>query len=264
MNQDYLCEYCDRICKNAMSLAQHRLRCEKNPGNRKAEMPIPSRKGKYVGKTASELTLKRKRNKERRTNDLFLCEHCGQERDSFLGLKIHETRCSSNPLGKPVIISEETKRKLSIANRGKKMSDEFRLKVSEGMKRAILENPESYTSSNRGRVKQIIIDGVKLHGSWEAAFYSWAKKNDLKPERCLNGFDYFWNGKERKYFPDFYLPNLNLYVEVKGYETEQDREKWRQFPERIIVLRRPEINMIKNDLPNLVDRLGLEPRTIAL
>lgn len=246
-HKDFLCEHCERSCKNAMSLSQHRLRCEKNPGNRKAEMPTPSRKGKYIGETASELTLKRERNKERRVNDLFLCEHCGQERDSFLGLRIHETRCSSNPSCKPKIISEETKKKISAANTGKKMSDEFRLKVSEAMKRAVLDHPESYTSSNRGRVKQLTVDGVKLHGSWEVAFYEWAKKNNLNPVRCLNGFDYTWNGKTRKYFPDFYLPSFDLYVEVKGYETEQDREKWRQFPERIIVLKKEEIRNILKD-----------------
>ena len=143
------------------------------------------------------------------------------------------------------------------------MTDENRLKVSEGMKRAVLKHPESYTSSNRGRVKQIIIDDVKLHGSWEAIFYIWAKENNLKPNRCLKGFDYFWNGKIRKYFPDFYLPDLNLYVEVKGYETEQDREKWKQFPERIIVLKKNEIQEIKKDL-YLVEQLGFEPRTSGL
>ena len=261
--KELTCEFCDRECKNSMSLSQHRIRCKLNTENTREKFHIPSRKGIYKKEHPSELTLKRMKNKKRRESGSLSCEYCGQSRSSFLGLKIHETRCANNPLQKPKLISEETRKKISNANKGKKMTDENRLKVSEGMKRAVLKHPEAYTSSNRGRVKQIIIDDVKLHGSWEVIFYTWAKENNLKPNRCLKGFDYFWNGKIRKYFPDFYLPDLNLYVEVKGYETEQDREKWKQFPERIIVLRKNEIQEIKKDL-YLVEQLGFEPRTSGL
>lgn len=49
----------------------------------------------------------------------------------------------------------------------------------------------------------------------------------------------------RTYFPDFYLPNLDLYIEVKGYERERDLAKWSQFPEKLIVLKKQEIEEIK-------------------
>ena len=265
MQRDYLCEYCERVCKNAMSLSQHRLRCEKNPGNIKDNFYLPSRKGKYVGETPSELTLKRRAARARKVlfeeNGSLSCLYCEKLTEDYSCLTVHESMCPKNPSRGDRSPSEETKKKLSLVIKGRKMSDEFRLKVSEAMKRAILEHPESYTSSNRGRVKQIIVDGVKLHGSWEATFYSWAKENNLNPERCLTGFDYFWNGKNRKYFPDFYLPNLDLYVEVKGYETEQDREKWRQFPKKIIVLKKEEIRSILKDTYSLPAEFGGPTRT---
>lgn len=112
------------------------------------------------------------------------------------------------------------------------------------MKQAVINHPESYTSANRGRVKQIEIDGLKLHGNWEVLFYQWAKNQGLLPERCLKCFSYEWNGV-RSYYPDFYLPTLNIYVEVKGYETEQDRAKWSHFPEKLVVLKKSEIEQIK-------------------
>jgi predicted nuclease of restriction endonuclease-like RecB superfamily len=51
---------------------------------------------------------------------------------------------------------------------------------------------------------------------------------------------------DRTYFPDFYIESLDLYVEIKGYETERDRAKWFQFPHKLVVLKLDEINQIKN------------------
>ena len=124
------------------------------------------------------------------------------------------------------------------------------------MRKAVLEHPEAYTSSNRGRVKQVEIDGIKLHGKWELSFYQWAKEKELNPQRCLNSFPYEWNGS-RSYFPDFYLPSLNTYIEVKGYETERDLAKWSQFPEKLIVIRKKEIEEIKKGTYDLYHHISL-------
>ena len=32
-------------------------------------------------------------------------------------------------------------------------------------------------------------------------------------------------GRTRKYYPDFYLPNFDTYIEVKGYATSQTIHK---------------------------------------
>lgn len=49
-------------------------------------------------------------------------------------------------------------------------------------------------------------------------------------QRCKESFGYEFENKKRKYTPDFYLPESNEYVEVKGYKTEKDLAKWSQFP----------------------------------
>ena len=69
------------------------------------------------------------------------------------------------------------------------------------------------------------------------------------PERPNKGFNYTWNGN-RTYFPDFYLPSLNLYVEVKGYETERDTAKWSQFPKKLFVIKAKEIKEIRKGIFN--------------
>jgi hypothetical protein len=65
-----------------------------------------------------------------------------------------------------------------------------------------------------------------------------------------DGFEYEWNGT-RLYFPDFYLPAFDLYVEVKGFETDRDQAKWSAFPHKLGIVRKNEIKQIENDLFNI-------------
>lgn len=60
----------------------------------------------------------------------------------------------------------------------------------------------------------------------------------------MQGFTYTWNG-ERTYFPDFYIESLDLYVEVKGYETDRDRAKWLHFPKKLCIIKAAEIKKIR-------------------
>ena len=60
----------------------------------------------------------------------------------------------------------------------------------------------------------------------------------------LTGFEYEWNGK-RTYFPDFYIESMDMYVEVKGYETERDRAKWLQFKGKLRIIKEEDIKQIR-------------------
>ena len=137
--------------------------------------------------------------------------------------------------------SIETKIKNNTLN----WTDEQRKNQSYSMKQAVEKYPESYTSSNRGRTKQIEKYGIKFQGSWELTYYEWCLFNDIKIERCTQRFTYEWEGT-RTYNPDFYLPDTQTYVEVKGYETDKDRAKWQNFPHKLVIIRKKEIKeMIK-------------------
>jgi len=188
------------------------------------------------------------------------CQYCGSTRINDNSLRQHEIRCKENPdgiivkpsmgmLGKkglgnnqftkakklglpPPTFSKESIAKgiaTKLKNGTLKKTSEQKKNTSIAMKKAVEKYPESYTSANRGRTRQFIVDEIKLQGQWEVDFYMWAKKKNLNPQRPTQGFKYVWNG-ERTYYPDFYIESLDLYVEVKGYETERDQAKWSQFP----------------------------------
>jgi hypothetical protein len=137
--------------------------------------------------------------------------------------------------------SIETKKKNGTLKKTKAQRET----TSIAMKKAVKNNPASYTKSNRGRAKHIVFNGIDFIGQWEVDFYKWALIEDLNPQRPTQGFKYTWHG-ERLYYPDFYLPILNIYVEVKGYETERDLAKWKDFTETLSVVRKNEIKEIRN------------------
>jgi len=202
---------------------------------------------------------------------MLLCKYCQKECKNENSLRNHERLCKENPnrIIKPKSqkwldaqktkrksnqwdkidyeISEVTRTKLSDASKRQTWNKERRLKHSEAMRLAVENNPESYTSSNRGRTKQIIFDGIKFQGKWELEFYQYCKSNGIQIERSNEWFEYEWNGI-RKYFPDFYLRDKNLYIEVKGYETERDLAKWSSFPKQLKVIRKDDIMAIRKGI----------------
>lgn len=254
----YHCQFCGKESKKPtrMSLRLHEVRCEENP-NRNENIKTPSRKGKYVGDEASQRTLKRRIVKERKEEckktQEFLCKFCqkdcnlGNFKSSFLSLMCHESSCPYNPGRKKlsrVSPSKETREKLSKKFKGKKYSEEQKKRISNYMKKAVENHPESYSSCNRSRAKRTIVDGVRFDSTWEIIFYYWAKEAGLNPQRCLESFSYEWQGN-RKYFPDFYISSLDLYVEIKGQATDQDRAKWSNFPKNLKVIMKDEIEEMK-------------------
>lgn len=177
------------------------------------------------------------------------CAFCQKIYLSKIGYSNHIRRCKKNPnrIIEVMTVEGKERQKEGWKKFLKKWEDPiFRLKHSEAMKRAVENHPESYTSSNRGRTKQIEFDGIKFQGQWEVDFYKWAKGQNLNPKRCIEGFKYEWNG-ERTYFPDFHISSLDLYVEVKGYETDRDRSKWLQFPKALRIIKKKDIEDIRKN-----------------
>jgi hypothetical protein len=83
-----------------------------------------------------------------------------------------------------------------------------------------------------GRCKKYLYtkkDGTKvwLQGSWELNLAIFFDQKNIQWDKNKNGFPYKFENKDRKYYPDFYVSGK--YIEVKGYQTNQDIEKWKQF-----------------------------------
>ena len=193
---------------------------------------------------------------------MLLCKYCNKECKNKKSLSSHQRWCPSNKervytngmtgkkgtnqYTKGAKCSEETRRKIGKASKKQVWTEERRARHSIAMKRAVEKNPDSYTSSNRGRTKQIIFDGIKFQGTWELDYYRYCKSKNICIVRCTEGFHYEWNGS-RTYYPDFYLPDHNVYVEVKGYKTERDLAKWKHFPNQLKVIQKADIQAIRKE-----------------
>lgn len=97
-----------------------------------------------------------------------------------------------------------------------------------------------------GRCKSVLYtkkDGTQvwIQGSWEEKFALFLDSQNVNWTKNRVGYKYEYNGKNHLYFPDFHLPDFSFYVEVKGYETDKDRAKWKQFPFKLLVVKKQEI-----------------------
>ena len=88
--------------------------------------------------------------------------------------------------------------------------------------------------------KKYQYDGLMFDSSIEIAYYIYMKDHKTEILRANTSFQYEFDGKIWHYIPDFYLPQLDQYVEIKGdhffkedgtmhipWKGKQDDEKYR-------------------------------------
>lgn len=91
-----------------------------------------------------------------------------------------------------------------------------------------LENLSIKQSLNNsgGRCKWFEVSGIKVQGTWERNVAEKFNELNIKWEKVKTyPFEYIKDGKVKRYSPDFYLPEYDVYLEIKGYWWGNDREK---------------------------------------
>lgn len=186
---------------------------------------------------------------------MTICRYCSSVRKNENSLRNHERLCKLNPnkqltyfatnqeklhrsnqfvkakkLGlPPPVVSEETKNKIRINN--SKRTEEWHKnnakKISEAVKRKVKEGT---WHTSLAKHMHYSYKGFDLHGKWELAYAKWLDKNNVKWIKCKESFEYFYENSTRRYTPDFFIIDENIYVEIKGYQTDKDKAKWSQFP----------------------------------
>lgn len=223
--EQFICRYCGKVCKNKNSLAQHEVRCKENPNRIKIKI-----KSNFIEYN------KLVKSGERKASNQFI-------KAKEMGLPQPE-------------ITKETRKKLGNGWKGKTLPNWMKEKISNGMQIAVRKYPDSYSSSNvNGRVKKVIYKDITLDSQWEVDFAVWLDEKGVIWERPNKGFEYDYKDKKHIYYPDFYLPDYNVYVEVKGYKRDKDEYKWKVIDNLIIILQ-DDIKLIRNNEFDLYKKLG--------
>ena len=82
--------------------------------------------------------------------------------------------------------------------------------------------------------------GYKCDSTWELAYVIYCLDNKISITRNTVGYEYEYNGKQHKYYPDFILDD-GSFVEIKGYLDEKNAAKISQFPKKLVVLGKQEL-----------------------
>lgn len=137
-------------------------------------------------------------------------------------------------------------------NHTPEMKDYLRVKMHQ-------RYASGWQSTSCGRAKSYPYENpseglVHLTGTWEVDFAKALDAANIKWLRNKKRFDYIKPDNEpATYLPDFYIPQLASFIEIKGYRTILDESKFNQFNEPLIVLRKKEIFQIKKWLLESID-----------
>ena len=91
-----------------------------------------------------------------------------------------------------------------------------------------------------------------MDSSWESIFANYLNQNNIKWIKNKKSFKYIFENEEHSYYPDFYLEDFDLYVEIKGRETERDKAKYKVV-DNLLVLKAREITDILHNNFNIFD-----------
>lgn len=218
------CIFCDKQWNTRKGLIQHQIYCKSNP-NRKQHTNEKygaiagfNNKGRVAWNKG--LTAETDARVQKSVNTYKTNKQLGKHKD---------TSGSNNSMNKP-----GAKEKLSISMR--QVYSEQKPKVS-------------------GRSKHGWYKGIWCDSTWELAFVVYALDHNINFIRNTKGFTYTWLDSSHTYYPDFYLPDEDTYIEIKGYCDKRATEKHKQFEYSLIVYDR---NLMKPILEYVHNKYGFD------
>ncbi len=142
----------------------------------------------------------------------------------------------------PIIkVCEHCKKEFSYKKQGKKPR---KFCGKECSNKGTVHTKSGGYRKNSGRGKSGWYKGYHCQSSWELAWIIYSLEHNFKFERNTKGFEYFFEDKIHKYFPDFYIPDGDYFIEIKGYPNKQNDAKIEQFKHKIIVLYKQDMKEI--------------------
>lgn len=146
-----------------------------------------------------------------------------------------------------------SKRNIDRAARGEhpKMGD---------LAKAALSERQSLNNTG-GRCKWYYVGEQKVQGTYERDFAIALENQNIKWQKVKTNnhiFKYIKNGKVCSYAPDIFLPELNLYIEIKGFWWGDDENKMISIKQQhidknvVIIFGRDRLNFIMQDIKKLI------------
>ena len=184
---------------------------------------------------------------------MLKCKYCQKECKSENSLRNHERCCPHNPtrVYKNGMTGKKGKNQYSLAkelgipippawNKGlpgtfanKRHTDETKQKISKKLS----------INNKGGRSKWYDVAGQRVQGTWERDIALKLEELTIKWIKLKTNKDtleYVMDGKIRRYTPDFYLPEFEMYFEIKGFWWGNDKEKMsivlNTYPDKRIVI----------------------------
>lgn len=133
-------------------------------------------------------------------------------------------------------LTKETDERVRL--NGEKVSKTIRQQVKDGVyvpnrmgsvARKELSEKQSLHNSG-GKSEWFEVNGIKVQGTYEKIFAEAMTSQAVvwvKPKTNMDLFKYEKEGKMKSYSPDFYLEELDIYVEIKGHWWGDDENKMR-------------------------------------
>lgn len=128
--------------------------------------------------------------------------------------------------------------KIKISNTGKKHSFATKSKLRKIAKK----NGFGGITNGGGRGHSGWYKGYWCDSSWELAWVVYNLEHGIKFERNTKGFEYVFENKKRKYYPDFKINDE--FIEIKGYLDKLSEEKIKQFKGKLSVLYKKDLQQI--------------------
>lgn len=240
----HTCEKCNRQFKNLAGLSNHKRFCD-GTGCKL------DKKKESVAWVCPKCNFHIHSQRERHVE---ICDGLGPNAHK----RIKKLLGRGKSWSRGIPLSSEHKRKIanSLTGKSHQVKDETarRMKISHALK----GNPRAggyRQGSGIGKscwYLSEIAGEVWLDSSYEKRLAVYLDTTKIKWIRNKEKFDYQdESGISRKYIPDFYLPDLDLYIEVKGYSTLRDELKWKFFSRNLKVLFEEDIFSLEKGNTNL-------------
>jgi hypothetical protein len=186
---------------------------------------------------------------------------CGKTYDKANSLNAHYSHCIVHRNGIPAIDrfkdtrawatgkTKESNSGLAImANKNKGKHHDWTIEQRKEQSIRLTGKTGGYRE-NSNRWKGLYTDQnnikVWLDSTYELRFVNLLNSVDIQWIRNYQKFQYSYNGHTYNYIPDFYLPALDIWVEVKGWSKEKDLAKWNAFPYRLIIIKKLKLEKLE-------------------